>query len=90
MALVLKITRSLLRFVFALAVLLVLMAFFEGCSGTKLKNWHNKKLTEEFTAGMKGDVVRDFGDYLSLEDRLQIAARGQPVAGSGADQYQFP
>ena len=53
-------------------LLAVLLVFVQGCSSSpSLKPWHTKALTEEFTAGMVEDGrVRNFDDYLALEDRL--------------------
>jgi alpha-beta hydrolase superfamily lysophospholipase len=53
-------------------LLAVLLVFVQGCSSDPpLKPWHTEVLTEEFTAGMVEDGrVRNFDDYLALEDRL--------------------
>lgn len=53
-------------------LLAVLLVFVQGCSsGPSLKPWHTEVLTEEFTAGMvKDGQVRNFDDYLALENRL--------------------
>ncbi len=53
-------------------LLAVLLVFVQGCSsGPSLKPWHTEVLTEEFTAAMVEDgQVRNFDDYLALEDRL--------------------
>lgn len=40
-----------------------------GCSTQHLERWHSTALTEEYRAA-KSDEVRDFDDYLRLEDRL--------------------
>ena len=49
----------------------VLVLCLQACSSTTLKPWHTEKLTEEFTADMVEDGrVRNFDDYLALEDRL--------------------
>ncbi len=43
----------------------------QGCGGTSaLKLWHTEKLTEEFKASMVEGQVRNFDDYLALEQRL--------------------
>jgi len=54
------------------AMLAVLLVLVQGCSsGPSLKPWHTEALTEEFTAAMVEDgQVRNFDDYLALEDRL--------------------
>lgn len=40
-------------------------------SGPSLKPWHTEVLTDDFTADMVEDgQVRNFDDYLALEDRL--------------------
>jgi pimeloyl-ACP methyl ester carboxylesterase len=53
---------------------LVIVALLAGSNGSSsrflLQTWHTEKLSEEFTAGMRGDEVRSFGDYLELEQRL--------------------
>ncbi|MEA3410613.1 MAG: alpha/beta hydrolase [Pseudomonadota bacterium] len=52
-------------------MLAVLVVCVQGCSsGPSLKPWHTEALTEEFTADMVGGQVRNFDDYLALEDRL--------------------
>jgi len=51
--------------------LAVLVLCLQACSSPTLKPWHTEKLTEEFTADMVEDGrVRNFDDYLALEDRL--------------------
>ena len=53
-------------------LLAVLLVFVQGCSSRpSLKLWHTEVLTEEFTAGMvEAGQVRNFDDYLALEERL--------------------
>ena len=48
----------------------VLVMSIQGCSDSSLEIWHTEKLTEEFTADMADDQVRNFKDYLELEQRL--------------------
>ena len=38
--------------------------------GPSLQPWHKVKLDEEFKAAMLGEEVRNFAEYLALEDRL--------------------
>jgi alpha-beta hydrolase superfamily lysophospholipase len=51
---------------------IVLVFCMQACSsGPSLKVWHTEVLSEEFTADMvEDDRVRNFNDYLALEDRL--------------------
>jgi hypothetical protein len=49
--------------IFAVALL------FQGCSGPPLRPWHTETLNLEFTA-RKAEEVRNFDDYLRLEERL--------------------
>jgi alpha-beta hydrolase superfamily lysophospholipase len=53
-------------------LLAVLLVFVQGCSSRpSLKLWHTEVLSEEFTAGMvEAGQVRNFDDYLALEERL--------------------
>lgn len=51
-------------------VVLILLASLAGCSGQPLEPWHTVRLGSEFEAGMLGDEVRIFDDYLALEQRL--------------------
>ena len=53
---------------FVLFVLLVVL-YIQGCSSASLKPWHTEKLDEEFTED-KAEQVKNFEDYLRLEDRL--------------------
>jgi alpha-beta hydrolase superfamily lysophospholipase len=50
----------------------MLVCCLQGCSSaSNLKPWHTEDLSEEFTADMVEDGrVRNFNDYLALEDRL--------------------
>lgn len=48
-----------------------LLVTLSGCSGPRLQPWHTAELEAEFTADMREDgQIRDFSDYLALEDRL--------------------
>jgi alpha-beta hydrolase superfamily lysophospholipase len=50
---------------------IVLLLLLHGCGGSSnLRPWHTEFLSEEFTAGLLGDEVRSFDDYLALEARL--------------------
>ena len=49
---------------------MVVAISIQGCSNSSLEPWHTEKLTEEFTVGMANDQVRNFVDYLALEQRL--------------------
>lgn len=53
-------------------LLLVLVFSIQGCgSDSSLKLWHTEELTEEFTVEMVEDeLVRNFDEYLALEERL--------------------
>lgn len=53
---------------FVLFALLVVL-YIQGCSSTSLKPWHTVKLDEEFTEE-KAEQVKNFEDYLRLENRL--------------------
>jgi alpha-beta hydrolase superfamily lysophospholipase len=47
----------------------IVLLYIQGCSGPALKPWHTEKLHAEFTSG-KTDEIRNFADYLQLEDAL--------------------
>jgi alpha-beta hydrolase superfamily lysophospholipase len=51
------------------ALILVAMILSAGCAAPTLEPWHSEELDEEFTAEHL-DQVRNFSDYLELEDRL--------------------
>ncbi|MFZ0105601.1 MAG: alpha/beta hydrolase [Thiobacillus sp.] len=53
-------------------LLAALLVFVQGCSSRPaLKLWHTETLSEEFTAAMvETGKVRNFDDYLALEERL--------------------
>ena len=52
-------------------VLFVLVLYVRTCStAPDLKPWHTVNLTEEFTGDMLGHQVRNFDDYMLLEERL--------------------
>lgn len=53
---------------FSLFTLLVVL-YIQGCSSTSLKPWHTEELDEEFTED-KAEQIKNFEDYLQLEDRL--------------------
>jgi alpha-beta hydrolase superfamily lysophospholipase len=55
----------------ALGILTGAAMFLQGCGGPPPEPWHTAELTEEFRAA-KADEVRDFEDYLRLEDRLFV------------------
>ena len=61
-----------MKLVHSTIVLLVaaLVLSIQGCSDSPLEVWHTDKLTEEFTADMADEQVRNFNDYLALEQRL--------------------
>lgn len=40
------------------------------CADQPLEPWHKVRLTEEFDASMLGGKVKNFDDYVALEDRL--------------------
>ena len=65
------------------ATILVILAglLLQGCGGARLESWHTVRLTEEFTED-KADEVRDFADYLALEDRLFDQLDQEVYAGS--------
>ncbi|MEA1890646.1 MAG: alpha/beta hydrolase [Pseudomonadota bacterium] len=63
-------TRLLFRSTIAQIVAVVVISI-QGCSSdSPLEPWHTEKLTEEFTVAMTDDQVRNFDDYLALEQRL--------------------
>jgi len=51
-------------------LLAVAAVLAQACSTSHLHRWHEVSLDAEFTASMEGNEVRDFADYLALEDRL--------------------
>lgn len=63
----------------------MLVCCLQGCSSTSnLKPWHTEELTEEFTANMVEDgQVRNFDDYLALEDRLFKQLDDEVYASTG-------
>ena len=62
-------TRILIRSSFVQIVAVLVMSI-QGCSDSPQEPWHTEKLTEEFTTDMVDDQVRNFDDYLALEQRL--------------------
>ena len=78
-------------------LLAVLVVFVQGCSsGPSLKPWHMEALTEEFTAGMVEDgQVRNFDDYLALEERLfkqlddEVYARTERGPAHELERYSY-
>jgi alpha-beta hydrolase superfamily lysophospholipase len=50
-------------------VAVAMILYVAGRGGLTLEPWHTEKLTAEFTA-KKGDVIRSFGDYKQLEDKV--------------------
>jgi alpha-beta hydrolase superfamily lysophospholipase len=54
------------------ALFIVAALCVQACSngGRELEVWHTVELDEEFTADMAGQQVRNFEDYLELEERL--------------------
>jgi pimeloyl-ACP methyl ester carboxylesterase len=64
-----------------LAGCLLLFGFLiRGCASQPLMPWHTESLTAEFTA-RQTDEVRNFEDYLQLEDRLFAELEEKIVAG---------
>ena len=59
--------------------------FLAACGGQPLEPWHTARLSEEFDAGMLGDEVSSFADYLALEDRLfaQLEEKVYARVGTG-------
>jgi len=70
-------------------LMLAVLLGFGGCSGRpQLESWHTEKLDKEFTADMVGAEVRDFSDYLQLEDALfrQLDRKVYSVTPTGPEQ----
>jgi alpha-beta hydrolase superfamily lysophospholipase len=66
--------------------------FLHGCSSQPVEPWHTARLSEEYRAGRAGEV-RNFEDYLRLEDRLfaqldeKVYARTEAGAGGALLRY---
>ena len=81
-----------LRSWFALCCLAVAVLFLQGCASTPREPWLTADLTEEFRA-TKADEVRNFEDYLRLEDRLfaqldaKVYARTETGSGTALERY---
>ena len=74
----------------------MLVFCLQACSSPTLKPWHTEKLTEEFTADMVEDGrVRNFDDYLALEDRLfkqlddEVYARTERGPAHELERYSY-
>jgi alpha-beta hydrolase superfamily lysophospholipase len=81
-----------------------LLAGLGACNSQPLEPWHTARLGNEFEAGMLGDEIRSFDDYLALEERLFVELRQEVYtevgtgpanllvrysAGSAADPQSF-
>ncbi len=69
--------------------MLVVLLGFGGCSSKhKLETWHTEKLNNEFTAEMVGEGIRNFSDYLQLEETLfrQLDRKTYSVTPTGPEQ----
>jgi alpha-beta hydrolase superfamily lysophospholipase len=72
----------------------VLVIYITASSNTPpLKSWHTEVLTEEFTESMVDEQVRNFEDYLELEQRLfrqldeQIYAKSATGPAHALERY---
>jgi len=77
-----------------LLVLIILVSYVTAYStAPDLKPWHTVILTEEFTAVMVDNQVRNFDDYMALEDKLfrqldeQIYAESATGPGHSLERY---
>jgi alpha-beta hydrolase superfamily lysophospholipase len=61
--------KALLRYLVFAAILLLAILYALSTTWPDAEIWHDARLDEEFSRGML-DEVRDFNDYLALEDRL--------------------
>jgi len=66
---------------FLAGCLLLFGLLIRGCASLPLMPWHTESLTAEFTA-RQTDEVRNFEDYLQLEDRLFAELEEKIVAGT--------
>jgi alpha-beta hydrolase superfamily lysophospholipase len=68
------------------------MSLLLGCSGPALGPWHTVVLTEDYRAS-RADEIRNFGDYLELEDRLFRQLESEVYldadAGPGANLLRY-
>ena len=73
-------------------VLAAAALFLQGCASTPREPWLTADLTEEFRAA-RADEVRNFEDYLRLEDRLfaqleaKVYARTETGSGTALMRY---
>ena len=76
----------------ALWFLTVAVLFLQGCASAPREPWLTADLTEEFRA-TRADEVRNFEDYLRLEDRLfaqldaKVYARTETGSGTALERY---
>lgn len=70
------------------SVLLLLSAALltQACSTSELRPWHEVSLDAEFTLSKEGDEVRDFADYLALENRLFAQMQDKLMSGVGSNR----
>jgi alpha-beta hydrolase superfamily lysophospholipase len=74
-------TKKALRRLADLHLPLLLLAGLSACNSQPLEPWHTARLGNEFEAGMLGDEVRSFDDYLALEERLFAELRQEVETG---------
>ena len=68
-------------------VSLVLAALMMSACGTNnLQRWHELTLESEFTASMEGNQIRQFSDYLELENRLFTELTSELTANVDSDR----
>ncbi len=72
----------------SLAAVLLIIKFSGSSSKLSLEDWHTEKLGEEFTADRAAEDVRNFQEYLQLEQRLfrQLDEKVYAKTGTGPAQ----
>ena len=73
--------KSLRNLIFVTVFLLM-----QSCSTSHLQRWHEVSLDTEFKASMEGQEVRDFSDYLVLEERLFAEMQNELMASVSSGQ----
>jgi len=71
----------------SLTALIVAACLAQGCSGIETSPWLDVHLTEEFSR-QKADEVRNFADYLALEEQLFAELDAKVYAATPSDPEQ--
>jgi len=71
----------------SLTALILVTCLAQGCSGIETSPWLDVHLTEEFSR-QKADEVRNFADYLALEEQLFAELDAKVYAATPSDPEQ--